>query len=764
MSVTGTGVVPIDQPKDRIDQSSRTEKNEGLLGYVGSFAMAGGCAFLLLGLIELLDLNLLSPDVFESASERLGLSAYASMSVLVGAVVGFVVGFVFYVGSLSSLRLARALARGREPGLLMRLAAWFGISAVAAFLLNQIPSVNRYVIGQIREAEKYASLREFLLNHERSTSYLILMVMVLACSALWLITRALPRLHWMIRCAWLAALAVLMSVFYFIDSRVEVQLYEYTLHRTMYLSNTALAMAFVAGLYHSSEGVRSFWARASSPRKNAFALIAAALFLAGFAYTVYNFGSDNNLRNATFYRSTQAKQSFKLAWWALDFDRDGYSALLGGGDSDDFSRGINPDQLEVPGDGSDNNSIGGDVTASDVEGWLAEHRSLRRPPAGAARRYNIVYFFVDTVRADHLSAYGYHRKTSPNIDRLPATVFENAFSPSPRTSEAVPKFMQSSYWDARIESWPQVLKRNGYNTMLFPGRRSWDRYKNWMPVVREAQGKHLEQNIDVAIRTLSNAPQDAPFCAYIYVPDPHRPYIKHDDFYYGETTADVYDGELAYTDYHLGRFFDWMEQSQRMKDTIVVIMSDHGESLGERGVFRHSTQLYNEQVRVPMIVYVPGMEPRRVADYVSTVDLGSTILDLVGIDYPKEYLGVSLAPLMRGEQFTRPPIYGEQTLEEYSPYVRLDQQVHPLSKKYMVITQDGFKLIFNRNFYSFEMYDLNGDPAESRNLFDKMPEKAENLKQLLGRFVDVVTASRPPEADEGRYSKAGGIDGDKVED
>ena len=764
MSVTGTGVVPIDQPKDRIDQPGKAEKSEGIRSYVGSFAMAGGCAFLLLGLIELLDLNLLSPDIFESISERLGLSAYVSMSVLIGVLVGCVTGLIFYLGSAASLRAARALARGREPGLLVRLAAWVGVSAVAALLLNQVPSVNRYIIGQIREAEKYASLREFLLNHERSTSYLILMGMALACSALWVITRALPRMHWAIRCLWLAALAALMSVFYFIDSRVEVQLYEYTLHRTMYLSNTALAMAFVAGIYHSSSGARTSRARASSSGKKIFALALAALLIAGLAYTAYSFGSDYNLKNVTFYRSTQAKQSFKLAWWALDFDRDGYSALLGGGDSDDSNRAINPDQLEVPGDGSDNNSIGGELTAPDADRWLAEHRSLRQPPTGAARRYNIVYFFVDTVRADHLSAYGYHRKTSPNIDRLPATIFENAFSPSPRTSEAVPKFMQSSYWDARIESWPQALKRNGYNTMLFPGRRSWERYKNWMPVVREAQGKHLEQNIDVAIKTLSSAPQGAPFCAYIYIPDPHRPYVKHDDFYYGETTADVYDGELAYTDHHLGRFFDWMEQSQRMKDTIVVIMSDHGESLGERGVFRHSTQLYNEQVRVPMIVYVPGMQPRRVSDYVSTVDLGSTILDLVGVDYPKEYVGVSLAPLMRGEPFTRPPVYGEQTLEEYSPYVRLDQQVHPLSKKYMVITQDGFKLIFNRNFYSFEMYDLNSDPAESRNLFNKMPEKAENLKQLLGRFIDVVTASRPPEADEGRYSKAGGIDGDKVED
>src|SRR4029079_7224266 len=147
-----------------------------------------------------------------------------------------------------------------------------------------------------------------------------------------------------------------------------------------------------------------------------------------------------------------------------------------------------------------------------------------------------------------------------------------------------------------------------------------------------------------------------------------------------------------------------------MKDTMIVIMSDHGESLGERGVYLHATQLYNEQARVPLIVYMPGFTPRRIPAYVTTVDLGSTILDLAGINRPESYIGVSLSPLMRGEPFVHPPIYGEQTGEEISQYVRFDQQIHPETKKYMVITPDGFKLIYNRDFSTFELYDLGNDP------------------------------------------------------
>jgi arylsulfatase A-like enzyme len=764
MSVSRAGALSLEDSATTINHTDELNKRSYLFKSTGGFALAGAFASLLLGLIELADINTQSPPVFSSVSERFWFIPYLSINIVVGLGAGLIAGLIAWTGSLLYRRLTRALGRGDGAPLWIKLGSAAALSASAAFLLNQVPPVNRYIIGLIREAEKFSSLRETLLNHERATSYLTLMALVMTCALIWIISRASGRMTGVVRLLWLAALSGLMLFTYYIDSRVEVQLYEYTLHRSMYLAGMTLALALVASIYFSSDRLRSTLKSLPASKKKLFVSALTIILLAALAHTFYHFGSDHNLKSKTFFRTTQTKQNFKLAWWALDFDRDGYSALLGGGDSDDSRSDINPDRLEAPEDGIDNNSIGGDVTRQEIEEWLAGHTSLRSPMVAPGRRYNIVFFFIDTVRADHLSTYGYHRKTSPNIDRLSATVFENAFSPSPRTSEAVPKFMQSSYWDARVESWTQVLKRSGYDTMLFPGRRSWVRYKSWMPVVHNSQGKRLKENIDVAIETLDQAGSERPFCAYIYIPDPHRPYLKHDDFYYGETTTDLYDGELAYTDYHVGRFIDWMERSKRIDDTIVVIMSDHGESLGERGVFRHSTQLYNEQVRVPMIVYVPGLKPRRIADYVSTIDLGSTILDLTGIERPEQYLGLSLAPLMRGEPFARPPVFGEQTLEEYSPFVRLDQQVNPLSKKYMVITQDGFKLIYNRNFSCFELYDLKNDPGESLNLFNRMPEKAESLKQLLGRFIDVVTASRPPEADEGRYSKAGGIDGDKVED
>ena len=479
-----------------------------------------------------------------------------------------------------------------------------------------------------------------------------------------------------------------------------------------------------------------------------FALIGLVLF------TFVCFDKDQNLKSLLFSRTTQAKQYFKLAQWVLDFDRDGYSSYLGGGDCNDHRVDINPRALEILGGGVDHNCIGGALTQQDISDWKSEHESLHQPPDASAKRRNVIYLFVDALRADHLSAYGYSRKTSPNLDRLAArsVLFENAYTPAPNTFEALPKFTQGTYWDAHLEGWPEIMAGNGYDALLFPRRISTlRRHVKGMKVVEEARVRTFEETIDVAIDLLGGAAADRPFCAYLYSTDTHRPYRPHAEFYYGPSLIDLYDGEISYMDFHFGRLLDALELSGKLKDTIIVIMADHGESLGERGVYKHSSQLYNEQTRVPMIVHLPGVSPRSIKDYVSTIDLGPTILNAVGLDYSKECAGVSLVPLMRGESYAHPPVYGEQTTQEVSPFVRPEQQVESVRKKYMVITQDGFKLIYNRDYYSFELFDLGNDPGEVRNIYDRMPERSAEMKKLLGRFIDVVTSSRPNDADESQY-------------
>jgi arylsulfatase A-like enzyme len=269
-------------------------------------------------------------------------------------------------------------------------------------------------------------------------------------------------------------------------------------------------------------------------------------------------------------------------------------------------------------------------------------------------------------------------------------------------------------------------------------------------MVKGKRGRRTDGVIDAMIEAFGATPAGTPFLGFVHVPDPHWPYWPHPEFDFGTSESDRYDAEIAYADHHIGRLLTWLETSGRLEETIVVITSDHGESLGERGVWLHATTLYNEQMQVPFIIHVPGQPSRRIRDYVSTIDLGSTILSLVGIEPPLSYTGVSLAPLMRGEAFEHPPVFGEHIYREISRLVPYDLNVSPERRTYMAITQDGYKLIYHREWYSFELFDLNSDPNETRNLYDRLPEKATQMRQLLGRFVDVVTMSRPPDSDERR--------------
>jgi arylsulfatase A-like enzyme len=741
------------------NQSKVSNKRNSLLASLGNYALLGAAATFLLGALEWVDLSFQLTPIFESFSERLIFTSYFGLNLLVGAVIGLIVGGFAHLAAGLKRTTQQRLAKEGEVAVSHRLTAGLLVAALASIILNQQPQIHGYTISLIREAEKFSRLAKPLLAIEYLLSYLVVMALVIACSIVWALARKSAEWTTVARRAWMLALAVIIAVAYYVDSRVEVQQYEYSMHRSMFLLDMTLAMALAGSFYVAKDRERQ-----NSSIRNGAEIALFLLTLSAVAFTFARFGDNQNLRTQVFYRTTQMKQHFKLAQWALDFDRDGYSPYLGGGDANDNNRAINPGVVEITGDGIDNNSMGGDLSDDGFNNWQSQFSSLHTAPNPAPKRLNIIYFFIDTLRPDHLGAYGYGRNTSPNIDKLAARsyIFDNAFSPSPYTYEAVPKFMQSAYWDARMESWTEIMGRNGYKTILFPRRLSMLlRHVKGMEVVVDEARKGLRQTIDAALETLGSQPAGQPFCAYIYASDPHRPYRHHEGINLGSSLIDQYDGEITYLDKHMGRLFDWMEKSGRIDDTMVVIMSDHGESFGERMVYKHNSQLYDEQMRVPMIFYVPNQSPRRIADYVSTVDLGVTILNLTGLDCSAQSAGVSLLPLMRGEPFVHPPVYGEHQLSEQSPYLSADKAVDPETRKYMVVAQDGYKLIYNRNYYNFELYNLKEDPKEARNLFDRMPEKAAEMRQLLGRFVDIVGVKRPWDADEQKFYFGLGADDDE---
>ena len=229
--------------------SASRELLDSLLGY----AFAGAAGALLLSIIEWVDLNLRSFTSFDSFSDSVIIAAYFSMNLAVGFLIGLLVGSFVRLASSIKSAVEKRLSRTEKPALALRLMTGLAVAGVAAFILNQQPHINRYIIGLIREAEKFRLLRNYLLNHERSSSYLILMGLIVACWLVWKITLASARMNRAAFVAWLGLLITVIGFAYYLDSRIELQLYEYTLHRSMYLLALLMATAFAGSILFASQ-------------------------------------------------------------------------------------------------------------------------------------------------------------------------------------------------------------------------------------------------------------------------------------------------------------------------------------------------------------------------------------------------------------------------------------------------------------------------------------------------------------------------------
>src|SRR5262249_34351046 len=311
--------------------SALVARGRSTMSTAAEFAKAGFAAALLLTLIEAADLNVRLGPVFENFTERLTLAAYFSINLFWGLVIGFVTGLAAALAGLAISKLDGRASRSSAPPRWRTTLATVGVAAAGAALLDLVPEVHRYVLGCIREAEKIA-LARVLLRAENFFTYLTILAILLCCGLLGLITRKRRSGSTPAAIGWMILLASVILAAYYVDSRVEVQQYEFSLHCSMFLLGFALALSLVssAGALFRP-GTRT--STRSATRFNA-ALLILVTVIAGVAFTIVHFDRNQNLKTQVFFRTVETKQFVKLMQWALDFDRDGYSSLLGGGDSD----------------------------------------------------------------------------------------------------------------------------------------------------------------------------------------------------------------------------------------------------------------------------------------------------------------------------------------------------------------------------------------------------------------------------------------------
>lgn len=313
-------------------------------------------------------------------------------------------------------------------------------------------------------------------------------------------------------------------------------------------------------------------------------------------------------------------------------------------------------------------------------------RSQTKPagdsPSEAQARPHVVLITVDTLRADHLSTYGYHLRTSPVMDRLAdeGVRFERAYSAIPMTGPSHFSMFTGRYpqeHGARINGvalpddskWltvPQILRRFGYTSAAFVsawplvGRlthldRDFDHYDEDMS--RSYQVLHsmrwAEDVTRPALRWLDQHKDDPRLFLWVHYFDPHEPYNLREEFANPEQLREPatiprnrevaerirrYDSEIGYADMYIGRLLDRIDKLGMRDNTLVVLLSDHGEGLGEHGFVGHGRWLYESTVHVPWIMRLPGtIKPGTVVEQnVSTLDLAPTLLDLAVPEFREE--------------------------------------------------------------------------------------------------------------------------------
>ena len=377
-------------------------------------------------------------------------------------------------------------------------------------------------------------------------------------------------------------------------------------------------------------------------------------------------------------------------------------------------------------------------------------------PAAPAPQPSVILISVDTLRADRLSCYGRVRTRTPHLDALArgGTLFTRVDTPVPMTLPAHLSLMSSTYpFVHGIEENGQrilpgavtlatVLKARGYRTAAFIGGYVLDAHFGLNPGFDVYDSPfHLSPHpgedppevkrpaeivLDSAAKWIS-AQAGHPQFAFIHLYDAHQPY-----------THGSYNGEVAYVDSAIGRFQQALEAHGLLQSTLIVFTSDHGESLGEHGEETHGYFIYQSTLRVPLILHWPAGArpyPARVDQPVSLIDVAPAILDFLGIPLPATFQGRSLMKL--GAIPADQPIYAE------SMYARDHVGCAPLRS----IRLGRYKYI---EAPKPELYDVEADPAESQNRYDR--DRPLALK-LRARLLSLIENSPRPQPNPAALTK-----------
>lgn len=385
---------------------------------------------------------------------------------------------------------------------------------------------------------------------------------------------------------------------------------------------------------------------------------------------------------------------------------------------------------------------------------------------------------MDTLRADHVGCYGARNVKTPAMDALAAqgTRFENALTCVPITVPSHAAILSGTYpmWNGMRDftSLPlrssvglisEAFERHGYTTAAFVsafvldsswglsrGFETYDdkfnphQFETQNPgTIQRRAGETVDHLLDWFKAYNSRNSPAKPFFVWLHLYDPHSPYDPPEP-YHSRYVGHLYDGEIAYADSQLGRLFDYLRQTGNYDKSLIVLMADHGESLGDHGEDEHGFFIYRSTLRIPFIVKLPrGVDGaaggRVVKEPVSNVDVAPTLLELAHLQDPlsRQFQGISLSAWLLGKSLAAaPPIYSE------SFYSRDSFGWSPLRS----ITTARYEFISAPHP---ELYDSAADPTQKHNVYDQHAADAAALRdqlQVIERRFTNTTPNTSPSA------------------
>jgi len=415
---------------------------------------------------------------------------------------------------------------------------------------------------------------------------------------------------------------------------------------------------------------------------------------------------------------------------------------------------------------------------------------------------NVIIIVIDALRSDHVGCYGYFRDTTPNIDHLAkdSIIFKNAYSPASSTRPAMASLMTSKlptehmiyggssigYLKNKFYTIQEFFNEKKYLTAAFVSSShfKFNILKNFQ------EQTYFKTNARIlfeeASRWIDNNKENS-FFLFIHAREPHNDYIYHPFFsitpelspyrvlkkFFPIPRSEMklacesrdkcvvlnqeqidemkanYDGEIAYADHYLGLMLNDLKKKGLFEKSVIIILADHGEEFLDHGGYWHGCTLYDELLRIPLIVYLPGGKGVYFTEKVSLIDIFPTLVEIFGAesDHGDDFTGQSLWPLITHKDWEEKPILSATAIRGYV--------------KHSLIKGD-YKLIKNTELNKIiGLFNLKEDPYEQNDLQNVKPWLTRKLEDSLSRYTRCSTPLLP------RFKESSGCydpDGDRAFD